>query len=370
MNRDPNGRAVRFEPIGRMDTPERTLAGWPPAGDEYAAQVEQCHTMGWTDGLPVLPPTPERVDALLGPWIGRRHEPVSTLPPAQGEATLETIAANCVLAGCIPDHLPVVVAAVQAMADRRFNLDAAVTGVNSVSPVVIVDGPIVERLGFNSEAGALTAGNRANGAVGRAVQLCIRNIGGAGLGGIDAATHGHPGKYSYLIAGWPASPWEPLRTRLGFAAGDSTVTVYSAEAPLCIADMGHDDPLSILRTIARSAAIPGSYNAYFRQELWLVLSPEHAMRLAGAGMEPDRIAAFIHDQATIPAGDLRGHGLYGFVDESLPPTWIHGAGDSDRVSIVDGPDRVRLVVAGGLYGAFTSVLLGQGVSVSRRVEPW
>ncbi|MCY4369266.1 MAG: hypothetical protein OXF41_07545 [bacterium] len=230
-----------------MDTPDRFRAGWPPAGDEHAAQVERCHLMGWTDGLPVLPPTPERVDALLGRWIERRHELIATLPPAQGEATLETIAANCVLAGCVPDHLPVVVAAVQAMAARRFNLDAAVTGVNSVSPVVVIDGPIVERLGFNSGAGAMTAGNRANGTVGRAVQLCIRNIGGAGLGGIDAATHGHPGKYSYLVAGSPTSPWEPLRTRLGFAAGDSIVTVYSAEAPLCIADMGHDDPLSILR---------------------------------------------------------------------------------------------------------------------------
>ena len=326
--------------------------------------------MGWTDGLPVLPPTPERVDALLGRWIERRHELIAALPPAQGEATLETIAANCVLAGCVPDHLPVVVAAVQAMAERRFNLDAALTGVNSVSPVVVVDGPIVERLGFNSGAGALTAGNRANATVGRAVQLCVRNIGGAGLGGIDAATHGHPGKYSYLVAGSPASPWEPLRTRLGFAAEDSIVTVYSAEAPLCIADMGHDDPLSILRTIARSVAIPGSYNAYLRKELWLVLSPEHATRLAGAGIGPDRIAAFIHDHASIPAGELRDHGLYGFVDESLPPTWIDGAGDSDPISIVDRPDRVKVVVAGGLYGGFTSVLLGQGVSVSRRIEPW
>lgn len=353
-----------------MVTPDGLRDGWPPAGDEHAALVEQCHSMGWTDGLPVLPPTESRVDALLGRWIERRHEVIATLPPAQGEATLETIAANCVLAGCVPDHLPVVVAAVQAVAERRFNLDAAVTGVNSVNPVVIVDGPIVERVGFNSAAGALAAGNRANGTVGRAVQLCIRNIGGAGLGGIDAATHGHPGKYSYLIAGSPTSPWEPLRTRLGFAAGDSIVTVYSAEAPLSIADMGHDDARSILRTVARSVAIPGSYNAYFRQELWLVLSPEHAMRLADAGYGPVRIAAFIHDRATIPVGELRGHGLYGFVDESLPPTWIDGAGDSDRISIVDGPERVRVVVAGGLYGGFTSVLLGQGVSVSRRIEPW
>ena len=353
-----------------MDTPDRALVSWPPAEDDQAALIERCHSMGWTDGLPVLPPTTARVDAMLGKWIDRRHEVIATLPPVQGEATLETIASNCVLAGCLPDHLPVVAAAVQAVAQRRFNLDAAVTGVNSVSPVVILDGPIVERLDFNSAAGAIGAGNRANASVGRAVQLCIRNIGGAGYRELDAATHGHPGKFSYLIAASPTSPWKPLRSRLGFRDEDSIVTVHSAEAPLCIADMGHDDPLSILRTIARSVAIPGSYNAYFRQELWLVFSPEHALRLGDAGIGPDRIAAFIHDHATIPAGELRGHGLYGFIDENLPPVWLDDAEDSDRMSIVDGPERVRVVVSGGKYGGFTSVLLGQGVSVSRRIEPW
>ena len=117
-----------------MDTPDRAPVSWPPAVDEHAALIERCHSMGWTDGLPVLPPTTARVDAMLGKWIDRRHEVIATLPPVQGEATLETIAANCVLAGCLPDHLPVVAAAVQAVAQRRFNLDAAVTGVNSVSP--------------------------------------------------------------------------------------------------------------------------------------------------------------------------------------------------------------------------------------------
>ena len=307
---------------------------------------------------------------MLGKWIKRRDEVVATLPPALGEATLEAIAANCVLAGCLPDHLPVVTAAVQAVAHRRFNLDAIMTGLNSASPVVIVDGPIVEQLDFNSGAGALGAGNRANGGVGRAVQLCIRNIGGARHGELDTATNGHPGKYSYLIAASPTSPWQPLRTRLGFCAEDSIVTVKAADAPLCIADMGHDDSLSILRTIARSVAIPGSYNAYFRQELWLVFSPEHALRLSDAGIGPDQIAMFIHDHATIPAGRLRSHGLYGFIDESLPPTWIEDADDTDQISIVDGPERVRVLVSGGLYGGYTSVLLGQGVSVSQRIESW
>ena len=315
-------------------------------------------------------PTDTRVDAMLGEWLDRREDVIATLPPALGEATLEAIAANCVLAGCLPGHLPIVTAAVRAVAHRRFSLDSVLTGLNSSSPVVIIDGPMVEQLEFNSEAGALGAGNRANAAVGRAVQLCIRNIGGARHGALDTATHGHPGKYSYLIAASPTSPWPALRTRLGFGAGDSIVTVKAADAPLCIADMGHDDPISILRTIARSVAIPGTYNAYFREELWLVFSPEHAARLDDAGIGPEEIALFIHDQATIPAGRLRGHGLYGFIDETLPPTWIDGADDADEISIVDHPDRVRVLVSGGPYGGYTSVLLGNGVSVSEKVELW
>lgn len=307
---------------------------------------------------------------MLGKWLARRDEVAATLPPALGEATLEAIAANCVLAGCLAGHLPVVTAAVQAVSHRRFNLDAVVTGLNSASPVVIVDGPIVDELAFNSGASALGAGNRANAVIGRAVQLCIRNIGGARHGELDGATHGHSGKYSYLIAASQTSPWEPLRTRLGFGADDSLVTVKAADAPLCVADMGHDDATSILETIARSVAIPGSYNAYFRQELWLVFSPEHAWRLSDAGIGPDEIALFIHEQATISAGQLRGHGLYGFVDETLPPTWIQDTDDSDLISVVDRPDRVHVLVSGGLHGGYTSVLLGQGVSVSQKVESW
>ena len=307
---------------------------------------------------------------MLGPWLERSEEVIAVLPPALGEATLEAVATNCVLAGCLPAHLPIVTAAVRAMADRRFNLDAVMTGLNSASPVVIVDGPIVGELGFNTGTGALSAGNRANAAVGRAVQLCIRNIGGARQGEQDTAKHGHAGRYTYLIAASPASPWPPPCNRLGFDSEDSIVTVKAAEAPLSITDMGHDDPLSILETIARSVAMPGSYNAYFRQELWLVFSPEHASRLGDAGIGPEEIGRFIFDNATIPAGQVQGHGLYVFIDETLPPTWIEDAEDSDSISVVDDPRRVQVLVSGGSHGGYTSVLLGQGVSVSRGVESW
>lgn len=329
--------------------------------------VDECHALGWTDGLPVIPPTIQLVNQMLGPWADRADEFVADVPPAFGHATFETIAANCVMAGCTPDHLAIVIAAVRAISTPRFGLDVVATGLNSASPVVIIDGPMVEGLKFNHGPGALGAGNRANASVGRAVQLCIRNIGGSRPGEMDGATQGHPGKYSYLIAAGP-SPWEPLRTRLGYQLKDTTVTVYAADAPLTIADMGHDDPTSILQTICASVAIPGSYNAYLRKDLWLVMAPEHAWRLYDAGFGLAQIAAFIHENAVIRAGDLRGRGLYGFIDESIPPTWIEGVTDDEPIGIVDRPDRVKIVVSGGMFGGYTSAILGQGVSVTTKAE--
>lgn len=340
---------------------------WPPSGDGVIALVEECHRAGWTDGLPVVPPTRERVDLMLGGWQDRRDDAIAVVPPGMGEATLEAIASNCVLAGCLPEHFPVVVAAIRALARPRFALDAVITGLNSASPVVVVDGPVVGELGFNSGSGALGGGTRANAAVGRAVQLCIRNLGRAYPGGVDAATHAHPGKYSYLVAASPISPWSSLRERFGYPEDESIVVVYAAEAPLCVTDLGHDAG-AILRTIARSVAIPGSYNAFLRQDLWLVVSPEHAQRLASSGIGPEEIAQFVFQEARIPAGRLRGHGLYGFIDDSLPPTWLEGVGDDEGVSVVDRPDRVRVVVSGGMYGGYTSVLLGQGVSIAEPIE--
>jgi hypothetical protein len=339
---------------------------WSPE-DTHAALVERCHELGWTDGLPVLPPTPARVEAMLGDWSDRRDEVVAVLPPVQGEATVEAIAANCVLAGCLPAHLPVVVAAVRALAKPRFGLEAVVTGVHAMAPLVVLDGPIVDELGANSGAGVLGSGNRANAAIGRAVQLITRNLAGAVPGVLDASTHGHPGRYSFLVAATPG-PWAPLRTRLGYDETESIVVVKAADAPLCIADMGHDDPTAILRTIAASVAIPGAYNAFFRDELWLVTSPEHAFALAAAGIDPDAIGRFMHEHATIPAGRLRGHGLYGFIDDAIRPTWLDHAADDEPIPIVDRPDRVRVVVAGGDAGGYTAALLGQGVSVAERIE--
>ncbi len=186
----------------------------------------------WSDGLPVLPSTAERVDRLLGALLARRREPIATLAPLDGAATLEAIAINAALAGALPEHLPVIVAAVRALAEPRFNLNAIQTTTHPCTPLVIVNGPITARLQISGGHNALGNGHRANAVIGRAVRLICQNVGGARPGLEDRATQGHPGKFSYCLAENEAeSPWEPLHVERGFGAGTSCVTVCGSGGP-------------------------------------------------------------------------------------------------------------------------------------------
>jgi hypothetical protein len=332
-------------------------------------QMEACYEAGWTDGLPVVPPTPARVEAMLGARIDEADEPIAWLAPGFGAATLRKIAANAVMAGCLAAYLPVVEAAVLAVADPAFHLENCVTTVHSQCPLLLVNGPIAEQLEMNGGAGALASGNRANATIGRALSLCIRNIGRAVPGGLDATTIGHPGKYSYCFTETPASPWPHFQTDRGFPSDASTVTVYAADAPLCICDYGRTAPEQVMLTIAESVAIPGSYNAFFRKDLWLVMAPEHAEIVAAGGWSKDDVRGFIYEHARLPAATLCERGLYGFADSVVRPEWLDDAGAADMISVVDAPQRVNIAVAGAPYGGYTAAIMGSGTSVTRAVEP-
>jgi hypothetical protein len=336
------------------------------------SDIEACYAAGWTDGLPVVPPTRERVDEMLGSQAARKDEPILALAPGQGIATLEKIAANAVMAGCLPEYLPVVEAALLAAVEDEFWLEGCVTTVHSVCPMALVSGPIAERLGMNGGTGALGPGNRANATIGRALSLCIRNIGLGIPGGLDATTLAHPGKYSYCYTELPESPWPHFQTDRGFSADDSTVTLYGADAPLCICDYGRLEPEAILQTIAESASIPGSYNAFFRGELWLVLAPEHAEIIASAGWSKDDVRRFLAENVGVPAGRLRARGLYGFADGVVRPEWLDDPtiGEDDLIPFVQRPDQVCITVAGGPYGGYTAVIMGMGGSITRRIEEY
>ena len=339
------------------------------AHDELVEAIEACHDAGWTDGLPVVPPTPERVDAMLGRWRADRDEAVAVLPPARGVATFERIAANAVLAGCRPEHFPVVVAGIRAIARRRFLLDEVVTTVHAAAPAFVVSGPLAARIGMQGSTGALGPGNRANVTIGRALSLCIRNIAGGVPGKLDAATHGHPGKLGFCFTeNLDLSPWDPIAVALGGEPDHTYIVAKATDAPLCIADMGHDRAEAILATLAASVAIPGTYNAFFREELWLVMSPEHAQVIAAEGLGRDDVARYVHEHAVIPAGRLRTSGVYGFIDDAVRQAWLDDASDDDLIPIVDRPERVIIIVAGGPYGGYTAALFGNGRHVMERIE--
>lgn len=330
--------------------------------------VESCHRRGWTDGLPVVPPTAERVRRMLGAWADRGHDVVAVLPPSGGVATREKIAANAVMAGCLPEHLPVVEAAVRAAAQPAFNLDRVMTTASSQAPVLVVNGPIANRIGLSGDREALGSAGRANATIGRAVMLTLRNVASHRAGGMEHATLGNPGRFGVCLTENAAlSPWPSWHADRGLDPDASWVSLYPGEPPLVLAEMGHHEPDHLVRTIAECISIPATYTAFFREDLWLVLSPQHARLLAEHGWSRADFVERLHRAAGLPAERLRGRGLYGYLDELVPPHWLD---TPNPVPLVDDASRLVVLVAGGEFGGYTAVMFGEGTTVTERIgEP-
>jgi len=272
-------------------------------------------------------------------------EVVAALPPTWAEATVEKVAVNAVMAGCRPEHAPVVLAAIRAVAREPFNLYAVQTTTHPCAVLVIVSGPVASALGMNGGYGAFGPGNRANATIGRAVRLVLMNVGGARPGTLDRATQGTPAKYTYCVAeNEGASPWEPLRVGLGFGAADSVVTVVAGEGPHNINDHGSTTADSLLRQIAGTLAIPGSNNAYMQGDSYLFLGPEHAHQLAAAGLDRAAVQRLVFEGARIPRGRF-GPGQLARIEDVLTA----GQRELTRESlwVGGGPDDVRVLVVGG-----------------------
>jgi hypothetical protein len=306
----------------------------------------------WSDGLPVLPPTPERVARMLG---GRdRARVVVTLAPLDGRATLEAIAINAALAGAAPEHLPVIVAAIRALADPEFNLNAIQTTTHPCTPLVIVNGPIAARLGISGGANALGNGHRANAVIGRAVRLVLQNVGGARPGHEDRATLGHPGKFSYCLAeNEAASPWAPLSVERGFAPGTSTVTVAGAEAPHNVNDHGSTTAEALLLALAGTAATTGSNNVYLGGQPVVILGPEHAATIAGSGWSKAELKQRLWEKARVRLDRFSAENLARF-SIIAPERFVGRPPDADVPWCVT-PDDLVVIVAGG-PGKHSSVI--------------
>lgn len=302
----------------------------------------------WCDGLPIVPPTAERVEAMLASMGGDPQESLGPLPPLWRDATLEKLAINAVMAGCRPECFPVVVAAVEAMLDPAFNLYGVQATTHPVAPLLILNGPYARAIGMHGGAGCFGPGFRANATIGRAIRLVLLNVGGAWPGRHDMATQGSPAKFAYAIAeNEGASPWPPLHVELGYAAEESVVTVFGGEAPHNVNDHVSTNASGILNTVSHTAATLGSNVKWYlsQSQLLLVLGPEHAATVAADGFSKEDVRAFVFEHARLPLATLRLGGMWGIQDW---PRWMMAVTDDrTRLPVVPSLREILVVVAGG-----------------------
>ncbi|CAN5688039.1 hypothetical protein BH20ACT2_BH20ACT2_11270 [soil metagenome] len=314
-------------------------------------EVEAMFDRGWTDGLPVVAPTESRVLAMLAGTTRAPDEVVAVVPPDLVEATVEKVAVNAVMAGCRPEHLPIVLAAVEAACTDEFNVHGLLATTYFSGPVVIVNGPRGRAVGMNSGVNALGQGNRANLTIGRALQLVVRNIGGGRPGEVDRATLGNPGKLSFCFAEDEAgSPWEPLSVERGYAPEATTVTLFAGEGPRGVVDQLSRTPESLARSFAaalRSVAHPKLPLAF---DAVLVVSPEHARVFAGSGWDKARLRNELAGLLALPGAELvRGAGgIAEGVPESLAGATLPKFRD----------EGLLIVHAGGSAGLFSAIIGG------------
>jgi hypothetical protein len=341
----------------------RSVYDW--SGGEGLDELEDMFERGWTDGLPVVPPTPERIEAMLG---GREpSRALGHVPPALGEATLERVAACAVLAGCRPEYFPVVLAAVEAALEPDFNLNGQAVTTQAAGQVIVVNGPIRDELGLNSEIGALGPGARPNLTIGRALRLVVALTGGGYPGRLDRATLGHPGKVSFCIAeNEEASPWAPLHVERGLPAGSSAVTLVAADAPLSISDHRSQTPEQLATTLGWAAATTWSpYWWPLEAYSLFVVCPEHTELFRAHGWEKARVREAMYAAVHRSAGELRGQGE--------TTARVLGAQPDEEIPRWDDPARILLVVAGGPAGRFSAVLgpcLGMDAAVVTKEVEW
>jgi hypothetical protein len=300
-----------------------------------------------TDGLPVIVPTPDRVQRMLEFALLDPDLEVGPIPPSWNKISVRSAAANAVMAGARPPAFPIILAAIEAMLDvPAFNLHGIQTTTHPIGPAIFFSGPIAAELGIQGGTGCLGPGFPANATIGRAIRLILMNAGGARPGRLDTATHGQPGKWTLCFAeNEDESPWPPYRVDTGFALADTTFTAFGAEAPHNINDHGSTTADGVLRTIAGTIATTGNNNMYWLGDTLLVLGPEHAATLARDGLTKQDVQRELHRRARIPVS-VMSPGQFQHIN-----SWIASderlVDQDDKVALVRSPEDIHIVVAGG-----------------------
>jgi hypothetical protein len=330
---------------------------------------DDCYDKGWTDGLPVYPPTRRMLERMLARTDRARGDVIGLIPPANGAATVEKIAINAIMAGCKPEYLPVIITAVEAMVHPDYNLYGRQTTTHPGAHLMILHGPVRKELDVNCRAGVLGHGWRANATLGRALRLILINIGGNKPGVTDMATHGHPGKFSYTMGeDEEHTPWEPLHVERGLARDVCAVTMLCAEAPHNINDQKSKTPQRYLGSAASAMSHLGAnglYRSGLKSEQMLVIPAETAQWLADEGWSKRDVKQYLFDHARQPVGLMRERGGW---DMSPLPKFVDMTDDSAMVPIVPAADDILIVVAGGFQRHMNFIpTSGYNLSVTRAI---
>jgi hypothetical protein len=312
-------------------------------GANAAAELnETFYRRGWTDGLPIVPPTLGRVHAMLAAAGREGTALLGEAEPLKGLVTAEKVAANAVMAGCRPEHFPLVLTAIEALLRPEFNLRGVQTTDENVTPLLIVNGPVAGRLEINASFGALGPGWQANATIGRAVRLAMHNLGGGWPGAVALAGLGQPGRYTLCLAEHEAaSPWEPLHVELGFPAEQSALTVLRAESVINVTG-----GLEELASVMGSAA--SAFGMAYSGKVAVCLAPYTAQRLHAQGWSKADVRAYLHEHGRMSAELWERLWLTRQrKDAQAWPEWVRQAAATGHIPAVRDPDDIVLVVAGG-----------------------
>ena len=333
---------------------------------------------GFSDGLPLVPPTPERVLRMLAGTERGTQDVVAVAPPNMAPVTIEKIAINAVMAGCRPEYLPVVIAALEAVCTDEFNMHGVTATTMGASPVLVVNGPIRARIGMNMKLAALGAGNRANATIGRALRLIIRNVGGARPGGVDRSTLSTPMKFTMCFPEWEeGSPWEPLHVERGFKREDSVVTAFGmTSGPVQIVDQESRGPDQIAGSLG--LGLEGVFLSKMRRmhtDVLLVVCPEHVRTLISQGdYSKTRLRERIQAVTTRPLRDMVANEISGAGITLEAAARLTEAQLATPVSKFASHDNIHIVVAGSEAGKFSAAFHGWvtgamgSLPVSRKIE--
>ena len=335
--------------------------------DSYDAIYERFYKEGVTDGLPIVPPTEERVQRMVAA-SGRRPDEVvaAEVPPRRAPATVEKIAVNAVMAGCAPEYMPVLIAAAQAMADLDLNLYGVTTSTSPAALLLVINGPIRRKLDVNCSSGCFGPGWRANATIGRTVRFIQLNIGGAVPGSVSKSTQGSPGRYTMCVGEFEEqSPWEPLHVERGFKKEDSTVTVFSAASTVSYLDSHSKSAQSSLTMLSHCMDMVGSNNMLFAVgEVLVVMCPDHARLLARDGYSKQDVRRALFELTQWRPLD---HWAPEYHDQlrKQPGRVIDG-----RVALTQKPEDFVFVTAGGPGGYHSTFVpsWGESLSVTRKIE--